>query len=108
MASYRFLIRMLTLPLDREQWQQILHIAHNNNFPTNRLTQLKLRIQRSISQPEPPSPTSLGNCTKWATFTYTSPQISKVTNIFKPTLELPSNAIALSHDSPSPTPKHIP
>ena len=89
MASYRFLIRRtLTLPLDREQhgkWQQILHIAHNKNFPTNLLTWLKLRTQQSISQPEPPSPTSLGNRTKWAMFTYTSPQISKVTNIFKQT-----------------------
>ena len=90
MTSYRFLIRrMLTLPLDREQqhgeWQQILHIAHNNNFSTNLLTRLKLKVQQSISKPEPPSPTSISNHTKWALFTYTSPQIRKVTNIFKQT-----------------------
>jgi len=91
MASYRFLIRRThTLPLDREQqhgeWQQILHMAHNNNnFSTNLFTQLKLRIQWSISQLEPPSSASLGNHRKWATFTYTSPQIRKVTNIFKQT-----------------------
>jgi len=43
MAAYNFIIRrMLTLPLDTEQqhneWQQILHIAHGNNIPTNMLT----------------------------------------------------------------------
>jgi hypothetical protein len=58
MTAYNFLIRrMLTPPLDTEQqhneWQQILHIAHSNNVPTNMLTRLKLRIQRSISQAEP-------------------------------------------------------
>jgi hypothetical protein len=90
MAAYRFLIRrMLTLPLDRkqqhEEWQQILHIAHNNNIPTYLLTRLKPRIQQSIAQPIPPIPTTPSNHTKWVTFTYTSPQIRKVTNIFKHT-----------------------
>jgi hypothetical protein len=40
LAAYRFLIRrMLTLPLQKEQhqneWQNILQIAHRNNFPRN-------------------------------------------------------------------------
>ena len=80
---------MFTLPLDSKQrhgeWQQILHIAHKNNFPTNMITQLKRRIKRSLSQPEPPTPTSLNNHTKWAMFTYSSPQIREVTNNFKHT-----------------------
>jgi hypothetical protein len=63
MAFYRFLIRrILTLPLDREQqhgeWQQILHIAHNNNFPTNLLTWLNSEYNRAylIRNPPPPHP----------------------------------------------------
>jgi hypothetical protein len=80
---------MLTLQLDRQQqhgeWQQILHITHNNNFPTGLLTRLKHKIKWSVSQLEPPTQASLNNHTKWATFTYTSPQIRKLTNIFKHT-----------------------
>jgi hypothetical protein len=68
MAAHRFLIRrMLTLPLDREQyeeWQCILHIAHSNNIPPSLLNWLKLRIQHSISQPKSPNPTTLSNDTK--------------------------------------------
>jgi hypothetical protein len=90
MAAYSFLIRrMLTLPLHREQqfdeWQQIRHTAHNNNIPKKLLTWLKLRTLWSKSQSEPPTPTPLNNHTKWVTFTYPSPQIRKVTNIFRHT-----------------------
>ena len=90
MAAYRFLIRkMLTIPLNRQQqhskWQQILHIAHNNNIPTYLLTWLKLRIQQSIAQPVPPIHTHPSYNTKWVTFTHTSPQIRKATNIFQHT-----------------------
>jgi hypothetical protein len=90
MAAYNFLIRrMLTLPLNPEQqhneWLQILHIGNSNNIPTNMLTRLKLRIQRNISQAKPSTPTSRNNRTKWATFTFSSPQIRKITNIFKHT-----------------------
>jgi hypothetical protein len=90
MAAYNFHIRrMLTLPLNAEQqrieWKQILHIAHSNNIPISMLTRLKLRIQRNISQTKPPIHTPLNKHTKWATFTFSSPQIRKITNIFKHT-----------------------
>jgi hypothetical protein len=88
LAAYWFLIsRMLTLPINREheEWQHILHIAHSNNIPPYLLTRLKLRIQRNLSQPKSPTPTTVNNSTLWATFTYSSPQIRKVTNIFKHT-----------------------
>ena len=92
MAAYNFLIRrMLTLPLDTEQqhneWQQILHIAHSNNIPKNMLTRLKLRIKWSISQAvlSSSTPTAPSNRASWVTFTYSSPQIRKITNIFKHT-----------------------
>ena len=49
------------------------------------ITKLKRRIQWNLSQPEPPTPTSLNNHAKWAMFTYSSPQIRKVTNNVKHT-----------------------
>jgi hypothetical protein len=55
LAAYRFLIRrMLTLPIHTEQrheeWQNILHIAHRNNFPRNLITNLKHRIQQKLTE----------------------------------------------------------
>jgi len=90
MVAYRFFIsRMLSLPLDKEQQdkelQHILHIAHNNGIPLALLTQLRLRIQRNNSLPKSPTPTPSNKGTKWATFTCSSPQIRKITNIFKHT-----------------------
>ena len=51
LAAYRFLIRrMLTVPIRKEQrheeWQNILHIAHRNNFPRYIITNLKHRIKK--------------------------------------------------------------
>jgi len=51
------------------------------------LTRLRLRIQRNKSLPKCPThtPTPSNKGMKWATFTYSSPQIRKITNIFKHT-----------------------
>jgi len=77
---------MLTLPLReeqrREEWKYILQTAHNN-LPVNLLIRQKQRIQRRTTQPK--TPTITGTDTRWATFTYTSPQIRKLTNLFKHT-----------------------
>jgi len=88
MAAYRFLIkRMLSFPLNKEQqykeWQHILHITHSNDIPLALLTRLRFRIQQNNSLPRSPTPSNKGR--KWATFTYLSPQIRKITNIFKHT-----------------------
>ena len=48
----------------------------------NLLQKLKQRTQRKLSYLTLPSKSS---DTKWATFTYTTPQIRKITNIFKQT-----------------------
>jgi hypothetical protein len=87
LAAYRFHIeRMFTLPLGGEQWQEewesIKQIERNNNYPINLLQKLKQRIQRKLSHLTLPSKSS---DTKWATFTYTTPQIRKITNVFKQT-----------------------
>ena len=88
LAAYRFLInRMLTLPIPQEQrheeWQNILQIAHKNNFPRSLITNLKHRIEKKLTQPTPP--TTPRHDTKWTTFTYASPQSRKITNLFKHT-----------------------
>jgi hypothetical protein len=88
LAAYRFLIRrMLTLPIKKEQrheeWQNILHIARRNNFPRSLITNIKHRIKQKLTQPTPP--TTSRHDAKWTTFTYTSPQIRKITNLFKHT-----------------------
>jgi len=89
MAAYRFLIRrMLSLPLDKQQdkeWQHILHTAHSNKISLTLLTRLRLRTQWNNSLPKSPTPTPSNKGTKWTTFTYSSPQIRKITNIFKHT-----------------------
>ena len=77
---------MLTLPFReerQEEWKYILQTAHNNNLPVNLLIRQKQRIQRRTTQPK--TPTTTGTDTRWATFTYTSPQIRKLTNLFKHT-----------------------
>jgi hypothetical protein len=60
LAAYRFINRMLTLPIPQEQrheeWQNMLHIAHGNNFSRSLITNLKHRIKKKLTQPTPPPP----------------------------------------------------
>jgi len=88
LTAYRYHIeRMLRLPLNRtrqlREWQTILHIATSNNFPTTLLQKLKEQIQHKITMPPPTKNTE--NNTKWATFTFSSPHIRKITNLFRHT-----------------------
>jgi hypothetical protein len=85
LAAYRSLIRrMLTLPLgekqQQEEWKNIVQIVHNNKLSLNLIVRLKQRIQHRTTQSK--LPTTTGTNTKWATFTYTSPQVRKITNLF--------------------------
>jgi len=85
MAAYRFLIhRMLSLPLNSEkkniEWQKILTIASNNKFPLQLITRLKTQMRQSTQK----NTTNEEN-RKWATFTFHSPKIRKITNLFKHT-----------------------
>jgi len=63
---------------------------YSNNIPQTLLSRLRHSIQRKYSLPKTPTPTPTTNPpaiknTKWDTFTYTSPQIRKITNLFKHT-----------------------
>jgi len=85
MAAYRHLIhRMLTLPLTtkrrKTEWQKILTIASNNNFPSQLIMKLKAQMQHKTQ-----TNTTKDENKKWATFTYYSSKIWKITNLFKHT-----------------------
>jgi len=81
-AAYRYYInRMITFPMNKEnkrkEWNTICRIAHNNNFPINIIKELKNRIEQNKKHQKPK------DNKKWATFTYYTPKIQKVTNLFK-------------------------
>jgi hypothetical protein len=82
LAAYRYLFRRMTaLPLSQEkeeaEWQTILTTA-NNNFPIPIMRKLKTKIHNK-------EPTKNNEHKKWATFTYHSTNVRKITNLFKHT-----------------------
>jgi len=79
---------MLNLPLHKNrlqnEWQTILHVAKNNHFPTALIRNLRhLMAQKRTQAPFPTQLTHPKKNKKWATFTFISPNIRKVTNLFK-------------------------
>jgi len=56
-------------------------IANNNKFPIHHITKLRAQIQRET----PRNTTNNRNNNKWATFTYHSSKVRKITNLFKHT-----------------------
>ena len=86
MAAYRYLINtMLTLPLTpanrRIEWHKILTITNNNNFPLQLITNMKRKLRQKAQTTEPKN----DNFNKLAIFTFHSPKIRKITNLFKQT-----------------------
>ena len=85
MAAYRFLInRMNSLPLSnnnkKKEWNIIKTIAENNKFPLHQTNKLYSNL---IKQPKNNKIDKENK--KWAIFTYHSPAIRIITNIFKHT-----------------------
>jgi hypothetical protein len=85
MAAFRFhIFRMYSLPLNQEkkqkEWETIRTIA-NNIFPKNLLHKLNRQMQHKTDR------TQTGKKDKkfWTAFTYHSPKIRKITNMFKNT-----------------------
>jgi len=86
MAAYHYLInRMLSLPLTTErriaEWQKIRIIANNNKLPIHHIAKMRKQIQRKTQM----NTINNSNYNKWATFTYHSSKVRKITNIFKQT-----------------------
>jgi hypothetical protein len=75
---------MVSLPLTEEkrqaEWETIKTTARNNNFPTKFITRIKTQIQN-----KPPTANARDNNKKWATFTYHSSNVRKITNLLKQT-----------------------
>jgi len=87
MAAYRFYItRMHSIPLEpnikQKEWQTIQSIARNNNFPQHLLQKLNRKIHNKTDHT---SNRNKDNKRTWATLTYHSPQIRKVTDLFRNT-----------------------
>ena len=86
MAAFRsHLTTMHSLPLNQDkkqkEWETIQLIARNNNFPKHLLQKLNRQTQQKANHTQP-------NEKKhkiWSTFTYHSPKIRKITNLFKNT-----------------------
>ena len=76
---------MLLPPLKTTQrereWLTILHIAHQNGFPRTIIHKLRHQIEHKSTHNTP----SDNKNRNWTKFTYISPQIRKVTNIFRNT-----------------------
>ena len=84
-AAYRhYITRMQSLPLTTErqntEWKTIKTIAKSNNFPDKVITQLKSQTQQKTHKARDNETNK-----KWAVFTYYSPRIRKITNLFKHT-----------------------
>jgi len=87
-AAYQYHItRMYSLPLTMErqqtEWKTMQAIAQNNNFPRKLTTNLKIQKQhKKIHQKRDKDE---NKTKKWAIFTYHSPKIRKLSNLFKHT-----------------------
>jgi len=58
-------------------------VFHGGHLPDNIIINLRQKIQQKIDHTSPP--TGPKSNTKWTTFTYASPQIRKITNLFRHT-----------------------
>ena len=84
LSAYRYLINSMTsLPLTKAnqstEWTNILATAHNNNFPIHLINKLITKMTNTLNNNTPKQ--LLDH--QWTTFTYFSPKIRIVTNIFK-------------------------
>ena len=88
-----YINRLTALPITekskQKEWETILTIAKNNGYPINMIHGLKTKLinrekkqkqTQTLQQQETITPRN-----KWITFTYFSPLVRKVTNLFKQT-----------------------
>jgi hypothetical protein len=90
-AAYKYCInRMITLPnTERARIQErkyILNIARHNGFPTNKIIDMeKKERDKNKDKRTKTNDTQEKQVQKWVTFTYHSPVIRRVTNLFNNT-----------------------
>jgi len=78
-STNRLLSRPLTIERQQAEWETMVTIARNNNFPTKLITNLKTQMQHKTQG------TIIKEKNKWAVFTFYSPKIRKLTNLFRQT-----------------------
>jgi hypothetical protein len=89
LAAFRYYIhRMITLPITekskQEEWNTILTIAKNNGYSTSTINKLRMKLTNRRHKQQCPNMTQHNyNNKKWVTFTYFSPTIRCITNLFK-------------------------
>jgi hypothetical protein len=73
----------------QNEWETITAIAKNNEFPISILTDLKTKIIKRKKQKQKQAQTQQQEITtqrcKWVTFTYHSPLVRRINNLFKQT-----------------------
>jgi len=89
LAAFNYYIsRMLTMPISEQarkrKWKNILIMARNNGFPTHLIHGMKKQL---IARKEGTTQTKVDqqHSKKWDTFTFHSPSVYKITNLFKRT-----------------------
>ena len=70
----------ITEQAKQQEWNTICTVAKNNGFPLQLIHNLKSKITRTQHTANTPTQKTKKN---WITFTYHSPLICKVTNLFK-------------------------
>ena len=85
MAAFKFHItRMHSLSLDpdkkQKEWKTIQYIPKNNNLPRRLLQKLNHQIQNKVNHTHNEKKHKI-----WTTFTYHSPKIRRITDLFKNT-----------------------
>jgi len=91
MATFRFFInRMTTLPMTKEskteEWKTIITTAAKIGYPSHIIHNLKKKVTSKRMQKEKhEQENEMKQPKKWITFTYHSPPIRRITNLFKDT-----------------------
>ena len=85
--AFRYCIdRMITLPITekskQEEWKTIFTVAKSNGYPVNTINNLKTKLIANKRKHQQ-YPMTIPHNKKWVTFTYFSPIIRCITNLFK-------------------------
>jgi hypothetical protein len=108
---------MITMPISeqaaKQEWRKIIIMAHNNGFPAHLIQQIKKQLTIARKKGTTQAKAVQQRNRKWVTFTFHSPSIYKITNLFKRTnLKIafrPTNTIyqQLSNKTNNPNPTGI-
>jgi hypothetical protein len=85
-ATFRYITRMHSLTPKRQQneWTTIQYITQTNNFPYTLIQKLNSQLQHIHNNYDRNNNTNR-DITTWTKFTYYSPLVHKITNLFQHT-----------------------